>query len=89
MGFVTPLSVIPPLAAPPRRVPLLLALARRVLSLVGRPARSLLPLRAAASGRGELFSSFSQAVGASQARAPLSALEFLFRLKSRMGPSLT
>ena len=89
MGFITLLSVIPALAAPPRRVPLLLTLARRVLSVVDRPTRSLLPLRAAAGGRGELFSSFSQAVGASQARAPLSASEFLFRLKSRVGPSLT
>ena len=89
MGFVTPISVILALVAPPRRVPLLQTLARRVLSLVGRLTRPLLPLRVAAGGRGGPFSSFSLVVGASQARAPLSASGSLFRLKSRMGPSLT
>ena len=59
MGFVTPLSVILALAAPPRRVLLLQTFARLVLSLVARLARSSLPLRAVAGGRGAPFSSFS------------------------------
>ena len=67
MGLVTPLSVMMDVVAPPRCVPLLLTLACRVLSLVGRLTRSLLPLRAAAGGRGavlELFSGCGRLTGA-------------------------